>query len=257
MIMRQIAAVFGALIGFMQGATVNAAEIKILCTTALFTALEELAPQFERASGHKLVMSFANAASMTKRIADGEAADVAIITGAGVDDLIKQGKMASGTRVDIARSNVGVAVRAGAPKPDISTPDALKRTLLNAQSIAASSPTGGGASGALVAAVLVRLGIADQVKPKMKYAAGGPGGLVGTLVAKGEAEIGLQQVSELMAAPGVDIVGSLPAVLETATQFSAGIPASAKAAEAGKALVTFLTTPAAAAVIKAKGLEPS
>jgi molybdate transport system substrate-binding protein len=239
------------------GTAVKAAEIKVLCTTALFTSLEELAPQFERASGHKLVMSFANAASMTKRIADGEVADVAIVAGAGVDDLIKQGKVLPASRVDIARSEIGVAVRAGAPKPDISSPEAFKRALLAAKSIAASSPTGGGASGAHVAAMLMRLGIAEEVKSKMKYAAGGPGGLVGSLVAKGEAEIGLQQIAELLAAPGAELVGPLPEALQGATQFSAAIAANAKEAEAGRALVKFLTTPEAAAVIKAKGLKPS
>jgi hypothetical protein len=123
------AAAAAGLIGALISATVvTAAEIKILCTTALFTALEELAPQFERASGHKLVMSFANAVSMTKRIADGEAADVAIVAGAGVDELIKQGKVIPGSRVDIARSEIGVAVRAGAPKPDISSPVLTLRT---------------------------------------------------------------------------------------------------------------------------------
>src|SRR5258708_7656516 len=172
------AAAAGLIGALVSGTVVKAAEIKVLCTTALFTALEELGPQFERASGHKLVMSFANAVSMTKRIAEGEAADVTIIAGAGVDDLIKQGKVMPGSRVDIARSEIGVAVRAGAPKPDISSPMALKHALLAAKSIAASSPTGGGASGTHVATMLAGLGIADEVKPKMKYAAGGPGGLV-------------------------------------------------------------------------------
>ena len=252
------AAAAAGLIGALISATVvTAAEIKVLCTTALFTALEELGPRFERASGHKLVMSFANAVSMTKRIAEGEAADVTIIAGAGVDDLIKQGKVMPGSRVDIARSEIGVAVRAGAPKPDISSPEAFKHALLAAKSIAASSPTGGGASGTHVAAMLVGLGIADAVRPKIKYAAGGPGGLVGSLVAKGEAEIGLQQIAELLAAPGVELVGPLPGALQSATQFSAGIPTNAKEAEAGKALVRFLTTPEAATVIKAKGLKPS
>jgi molybdate transport system substrate-binding protein len=244
----------GLLLG--TGAPVNAAEIKVLCTTALFTAMEELAPKFEQASGHKLVMTFANAASLAQRVGGGEAADVAIVTGAGVDDLIKQGRMAPGSRADIARSGVGIAVRAGAPKPDISTPEAVKRALIAAKSIAASSPTGGGASGAHFAAVLTRLGITDQVKSKIKYAAGGPGGLVGTLVAKGEAEIGVQQIPELIAAPGAELVGPLPGDLQSLTQFSAGIPVNAKEKGAATALVKFLATPAAVAVIKAKGLEP-
>ena len=234
----------------------DAAEIKLFCTTALNKAMEELAPAFERANGHKLAMTFASAASLAKRVAEGEAADVAIVSAPAVDDLIKQGRMAPGGRVDIAKSGMGVAVRAGAAKPDISSPEAFKRTLLSTKAIAASNPAGGGASGTHFAAVLERLGIADAVKSKLKYSGGGLGGLAGTLVANGEAEIGVQQISELMAAGGVDIVGPLPAELQNTTQFSAGIPVNAKAPDAGKALIAFLTTPAARNVLKIKGLEP-
>ena len=201
-------------------------------------------------------MTFASAASLAKRVADGEDADVAIVSAGAVDDLIKQGRMAEGSRVDIAKSGMGVAVRAGASKPDISTAEAFKRALMNANSIAASNPAGGGASGTHFAAVLERLGIADAVKSKLKYSGGGLGGLAGTLVANGEAEIGVQQISELMAADGIDIVGPLPAELQNTTQFSAGIPVNAKAPDAGKALIAFLTTPAARNVLKIKGLEP-
>src|SRR5437764_5967941 len=137
--------------------------IKVFCTTALNKAREELAPQFERAGGHKLAMTFASAASLAKRVADGEDADVAIVSAGAVDDLIKQGRMAEGSRVDIAKSGMGVAVRAGASKPDISTAEAFKRALMNAKFIAASNPAGSGASGMHFAAVLERLGIADAV----------------------------------------------------------------------------------------------
>ena len=235
----------------------DAAEIKLFCTTALNKAMEQLAPAFERVNGHKLAMTFASAVSLAKRVAEGEAADVAIVSAPAVDDLIKRGRMAPGGRVDIAKSGMGVAVRAGAAKPDIASPEAFRRTLLSAKAIAASNPAGGGASGTHFAAVLERLGIADAVKSKLKYSGGGGlGGLAGTLVANGEAEIGVQQISELMAAGGVDIVGPLPAELQNTTQFSAGIPVNAKAPDAGKALIAFLTTPAACNVLKAKGLEP-
>src|SRR5438874_1964460 len=235
----------------------DAAEIKLFCTTALNKAMEELAPTFERANGHKLAMTFASAASLAKRVAEGEPADVAIVSAPAVDDLIKQGRMAPGGRVDIAKSGMGVAVRAGAAKPDIASPEAFRRTLLSAKAIAASNPAGGGASGTHFAAVLERLGIADAVKSKLKYSGGGLGGLAGTLVANGEAELAVQQISELMAAGGVDIVGPLPAELQNTTQFSAGVPVNAKAPEGGKALIAFLTTPAARTVLKAKGLEPN
>src|SRR5438105_1741715 len=235
----------------------EAGGIKVFCTTALNKAMEELAPQFERAGGRKLALTFASAASLAKRVAEGEDADVAIVSAAAVDDLIKQGRMAEGSRVDIAKSGMGVAVRAGAPKPDISTAEAFKRALMNAKSIAASNPAGGGASGMHFAAVLERLGIGDAVRPKLRYSGGGLGGLAGTLVANGEAELAVQQISELMAAGGVDIVGPLPAELQNTTQFSAGVPVNAKAPEAGKALIALLMTPAARSVLKAKGLEPN
>jgi molybdate transport system substrate-binding protein len=233
-----------------------ATEIKVYCTTALNKAMEELGPRFERASGHKLAMTFASAASLAKRIADGERPDVAIVSAGAVDELIKQGRMAPGSRVDVAKSGLGVAVRAGATKPDIASPEAFKRALMAANAIAASNPAGGGASGTHFAAVLVRLGIAEAVKPKLKYSGGGLGGLAGTLVANGEAELGVQQISELMAAPGVDIVGPLPAELQNTTQFAAGIPVNAQGPDAGKALIAFLVTPGARDVLKAKGLEP-
>jgi molybdate transport system substrate-binding protein len=201
-------------------------------------------------------MTFASAASLAKRVADGEGPDVAIVAAPALDDLIKQGRVA-GSRVDIAKSGMGVAVRAGAAKPDIATAEAFKRALLGAKAIAASNPAGGGASGTHFAAVLVRLGIADAVAAKLKYSGGGMGGLAGTLVANGEAELGVQQISELVAAGGVDIVGPLPPELQNTTQFSAGVPVNVKAPEAGRALIAFLATPAARAVLKAKGLEPS
>jgi molybdate transport system substrate-binding protein len=230
-------------------------DIAVYCTTALNKTMEDLSPQFERASGHKLVLTFASAASLAKRVADGEGPDAAIVAGPALDDLIKSGRV-GGSRVDIAKSGMGVAVRAGAAKPDISTTEAFKRALMNAKAIAASNPAGGGASGTHFAAVLTRLGIAEAIQPKLKYSGGGLGGLAGTLVANGDAELGVQQISELMAAGGVDIVGPLPAELQNTTQFSAGVPVNAKAPDAGRALIAFLATPAACAVLKAKGLEP-
>jgi molybdate transport system substrate-binding protein len=231
------------------------ATISVYCTTALNKAMEDLAPQFAHATGHQLTLTFASAASLAKRVADGEAPDVAIVAGPALDDLIKAGRV-RGSRVDVAKSGMGVAVRAGAGKPDISTAEAFKQTLLAAKAIAASNPAGGGASGTHFAAVLTRLGIAEVIQPKLKYGAGGLGGLAGTLVANGEAELGVQQISELMAAGGVDIVGPLPAELQNTTQFSAGVPANAKMPGEGRTLIAFLATPAARAVLKAKGLEP-
>jgi len=234
----------------------DAAEIKVLSSAALAGVIEELAPRFERETGHKVAMAFDNSATLTKRIVDGETGDVVILTGSGIDSLIKQGKVVPGSRVDIARSGIGVAVRKGAPKPDISSPEALKRTLLVAKSVAYSDPARGGASSVHFVKVLERLGIAAEVKTKAKLSKGGPGGLAGDIVAKGDAEIAIQQIPELVAVSGVDVVGPLPGDLQSFMLLATGIMANAKQPEAGKALVKFLTTPASVSVIKAKGLEP-
>lgn len=249
--------VLAVLTALTHGAVADAAEIKVLSTTALTAVMEELAPQFERQSGHKVAISFATAASLSKRIAEGETADVAILTGAGIEDLTKQGKVVPGSRVDLARSSIGVAVRKGAPKPDISSPEALKRALLAAQSVTYSDPAGGGASGVHFAKVLERLGIAAEVKAKTKLSKGGPGGSVGEIVAKGDAEIGVWMIPEFMAVSGVDVIGPLPADLQNAMLIAAGILVNSKESETGKALIRFLTTPASVSVIKAKGLEPN
>ncbi len=181
--------VLAVLTPVIQSGVTDAAEIKVLSSTALEGVIEELKPQFERETGHKLAVGIANSATVTKRIVGGEAADVIILTGSGIDGLIKQGKIVPGSRVDIARSGIGVAVRKGALKPDISTPEALKRTLLAAKSVAYSDPARGGASAAHFLKVLERLGIAAEVQAKAKLSPGGPGGLAGDIVARGDAEI--------------------------------------------------------------------
>ncbi len=234
----------------------NNAEIKLLSTTALKTSIDELTAQFESACGKKLVASYAPSTQIAKRVAEGEFADVAVTTGAGIDNLIKQGRIAPGTRVDIARSAIGIAVRPGTPRPDISSVAAFSQALLAAKSIGMSNPNGGGASGIHLWSVFERLGIADALKPKTIFGPGGPAGLIGLYLLRGEVEIGLQQMPELMAVPGVDVVGPVPGEMQSITIFAAGIPTNAKDAETGKALEKFLTTPTATAVIKAKGMQP-
>jgi molybdate transport system substrate-binding protein len=235
----------------------NKAEIKLLSTTALKTSIDELTAQFESTSGKKLVASYAPSTQIAKRVAEGEFADIAIVTGAGIDNLIKQSRVVPGTRVDIARSAIGVAVRPGTPRPDISSVAAFKQALLAAKSIGMSNPQGGGASGIYLWSVFERLGIADALKPKTIFGPGGPAGLIGLYLMRGEVEIGLQQMPELMAVPGVDVVGPVPGEMQSITIFSAGIPTVASDAATGKTLAKFLTTPAASAVIKGKGMDPA
>jgi molybdate transport system substrate-binding protein len=228
----------------------GAVEIKVLSTQAPEQAYRELVPQFEKASGHTVTTVFTGTLDVQKRIAAGEAYDLIIMAGPALDDFIKSGKIAPGSRVNIARSGVGVAVRAGAPKPDIGTTEAVKKTLLAAKSIGYST----GPSGVYLTGLFQRLGVADAIKGKLKQTPTGV--FVGNIVADGTAEIGFQQVSELAHFPGVDFVGPLPADIQEITVFSAGIQVGAKQVDAAKDWVKFLTAPAAASAFKSKGLEP-
>jgi molybdate transport system substrate-binding protein len=190
---------------------------------------------------------------LSRRFTGGEAADLIVVDSGALDALIKQGKVLPG-RTDVARTGIGICVRKGAPHPDVSSAAALKRALLAAKSIAHTAPAGGGITAAHIMRMFDKLGIAAEVTPKVKLAAGGPNGRVSVLVSSGEAEIGLQQVSELMSNPEVDVIGMLPAELQQITTYSAGITASAKQGEAAKAFIRQLATPAAMAIYKTKGL---
>jgi molybdate transport system substrate-binding protein len=227
------------------------AEINAFISTAIKAATDELLPPFERASGHSIRASYAPSGALIPRFDRGEPVDVPAI-----DTLIKQGKIAGG-RADLARTGIGIAVRKGAPKPDVSSAEALKRALLAAKTVGHAAPAGGSITAAHIQGVFQRLGIAAQVTPKVKLAAGGPNGRVSVLVSSGEAEIGLQQVSELISNPEVEVIGMLPAELQLITIYSAGVTTSAREAEAAKALIKALTTPSAAPIYKAKGLDPA
>jgi molybdate transport system substrate-binding protein len=231
-------------------------EIKVLSTTAMKMVFEAIAPRFESESGHRLVVELGPSLRQEKRLGEGEAADVAIVTRAGAEDLIARGKIAAGSLVDVARSSIGVCVAQGAPRPDISSAAAFKRAMLAAKSVALSKPVGGGASGVHMAKVFEQLGITRAMAAKSHYGAGGAAGLAGLVVRRGEAEIGIQQMSELMAVPGIDVVGRLPPELQSVTMFTGALPTSASHAEAGRALLQFLKTPDVKNVIKSKGLEP-
>jgi molybdate transport system substrate-binding protein len=228
----------------------NAAEINVLSTQATEEAYRELVPQFEKATGHKVTTVFTGTLGAQKRLADGESYDMIIMSSPSIDAQIKAGKVVAGSRVDIAKSGVGVGVPKGAPKPDISTTEALKKSLMAAKSIGYST----GPSGAYMVSLFEKLGLADQVKDKLKQTPTGV--FVGTIIASREVEIGFQQVSELSNFPGVDYVGPLPADVQNTTVFSTGMIVDAKEAEAAKALVKYLTSPEAGSAFKKRGMEP-
>ena len=231
-------------------AMTNAAEIRVLSTQATEEAYRELVSQFEKETGHKVSTIFTGTLDVQKRLAAGENYDMIIMAGPAIDAQIKAGKAVAGSRVDIAKSGVAVGVPSGAPKPDISTTEALKKTVLAAKSIGYST----GPSGVYIMKLFERLGVADQVKDRLKQTPTGV--FVGTIIANREVEIGFQQVSELGNFPGVDYVGPLPADVQQTTVFSSGIIVDAKEPGAAKALVKFLTTSEAGAAFKKRGMEP-
>ncbi|MEQ5843585.1 substrate-binding domain-containing protein [Paraburkholderia acidicola] len=242
-------------VGFGTIGAAHADEVKVMISGGFAAAYRELGPQFEHASGDTLATAWGPSMGTTEnaipvRLARGEPADVLIMVGYALDDLVKAGKVVPGSKVDFARSPIGIAVRAGAPQPDIHSDDALRQTLLAAKSIAYSDS----ASGAYVASELFKkLGIEAQVKGKSRMIPAEP---VGNVVARGEAEIGFQQVSELLPVKGVTVVGKLPDDVQQYTTFSAGIAAGSKDPAGAQALIHFLASPAAAPVISRSGLEP-
>lgn len=239
----------------LQPVAPRSAEIRVITSGAFTEAYKMLTPMFEKESGHKVISAYGasmgNAPdAIPARLARGEAVDVVIMAAPALDDLIKAGKVMPGSRVDLVRSSIGFAVRSGAPKPDISTVPKLKAALLEAKSIAYSAS----ASGVYFSTVLLqKLGIAGEVLPKSKRILSER---VGTIVARGEAELGLQQVSELVPIAGIAYIGPLPDEVQQNTLFSAGIVMGAKEPEAARAMIKFFTSTAAAPVIAKTGLEP-
>jgi molybdate transport system substrate-binding protein len=234
----------------------RADEIKVVTSGGFTAAYLELVPEYEASTHNKLATEFGPSMGTTHnaipiRLERGEAIDVVIMAGPALDDLIKQGKVRAGSRVDLVKSYIGMAVKAGAPRPDISTVDALKKTLLAAKSIAYSDS----ASGVYLSTELFpKLGIVDQIKNKSRKIEADP---VGGVVATGEFEIGFQQISELRPVKGIDIVGVLPPGAQRVTIFAAGIPTTATHPDAAKALIEWLASPAAYTAIKKSGLEPA
>jgi molybdate transport system substrate-binding protein len=236
-------------------APARAADLDVLATTAMKSALDAIAPHFAGPSGHTPHFVYGPSGALAKRVTAGERVDLVILAG-GIDDLIEQGRVLRDSRVDIAAARIGVAVRKGAPKPDISSPEAFRHTLLAARSVAFAGPASGGASGVYLLQMFERLGIAADVNAKARFARGGPDGMVSALVASGEAEIGLQQIPEIRSVDGVDLVGPLPDPLQTVTVYAAGILVAAEHPDAARSLLAFLRKPSSAAWLRVKGLEP-
>jgi molybdate transport system substrate-binding protein len=233
-----------------QSAAANAAEIRVMCSNGLKAVMEELAPQFERATGHKVVVQYGLAAGFKQQIDSGAAVDMAVLTPQLIDDLIKQGKMSADTRSVIARTGLGLMIRAGAQKPDVRNTDAFKRTLLNAKSIAFAKE---GASGVAFTATVQRLGMTDTLKPKFKATASGEE--VNDLVVKGNADFGVLPLSEILAVRGAELGGMFPADIQTYIVMATAVSANAKQAAAARDLIKFVMSPAALPTIKAKGME--
>jgi len=241
-------------LGLFSLASASAADVKVLTAGAFKQVVLALVPEFEKQTGNKVVVDNDTAGGLKKRIESGEAFDVAVITPAVIDELAGAGKIAAGSRVNLASVSIGVVVKEGAPKPDVSTVDAFKRALLEARSVAYIDPASGGSSGIYIDKLLERLGIADQVRPKAKLK---KGGYVAELIVSGEAELGLHQISEIVPVKGAALVGPLPKDIQNTTTYAAGLSASPQNKDAAQALIKMFSGPAAAAVLKSKGMEPA
>lgn len=232
----------------------HAAELKVLTAGAFKATVVALVPEYEKATGNKVVVDNDTTGALAKRIDGGETFDVVVMTPAAVDDLVAKGKVAPGSRTNLARVGVGVMVKAGALRPDVSTVDAFKHAVLAAKSVAYIDPASGGSSGIYVAKLMQQLGIADEIKPKLKLK---QGGYVADLIESGEAELGIHQISEIVPHESVTLVGPLPKEIQNYTVYTAGIATTTKSPEAAKALIAIFGSPSALALYKAKGMEPA
>jgi molybdate transport system substrate-binding protein len=251
--MGRLAACFAALI--LAAQTASAAEIKVFSTVGVKSVMEELVPKFEKATGHKLNITWSTAALLAKRVQAGEQADALILIKGNIETLLKDGKVMPGTETIFTQSIFAVGVKAGAPKPDISTPEAFKKSLLAAKAISYTDPATGGASGVYTAKQIERMGITEQMKGKTKHPLSG--GFSGSLLTNGEADIAINSKPELLSVPGVDVVGPLPGDMAFTVIYDAGVQTGAAQVDAAKALVKYLMSAEAQAMFKAKGFDPA
>ncbi|HZL30825.1 MAG TPA: substrate-binding domain-containing protein [Pseudolabrys sp.] len=250
----KLAALAGLSLTVAVAPAASAAEIKVLTAGAFKQVVLALVPNFERETGYKVTVANDTAGGLKKRIEGGEAFDVAVITPVVIDALMAQKLLAPGSRVDLASVGVGVVVKEGAPKPDITTVDAFKRALLAAKSVAYIDPKSGGSSGIYIDKLLERLGIAAEVRPKAKLKMGG---YVAELIVSGEAELGIHQISEIVPVKGATLVGPLPKEIQLTTTYAAGLSASTKDKEAAQSLIKAFHGAAAAKLLKSKGMDPA
>jgi molybdate transport system substrate-binding protein len=249
----RVIAAFLSLSLFAGSRPARADEIKVMASVALKSTLDDLAAKFESTGGGKVTMVYGLAAQLKQRVSNGEADDVAILIRPMMEDLLKQGKLTGGSLANVGGTPVAIAIRAGAPKPDIGTVDALKHTLIVAKSISYADPAKGGASGVYFAKVVEQLGLTDELRAKTILV---PGAQAPELVAKGEAELGVAQGSEIIPVAGAEVLGPLPGNLGSVTLFTAGIATTSKGPDAAKAFIKFITGPDATPVLKAKGFGP-
>jgi molybdate transport system substrate-binding protein len=235
---------------FVSAGIAHAADVNVMASMAIKEVYLELVPQFETISGRRVATNWVGSADIMKRMKAGESTDLVIVAADAIDELTNLGKIVPGSRVDLVKSGIGVAVRAGAQKPDISSGEALKRALLGAKSIAYSS----GPSGTYLSGLFQRMGIADALKGKLVQAPSGTP--VGGFIARGDAEIGFQQVSELLPVAGIDFVGPLPPDIQSITVFSGAVHVGATEPGAARDLLRFLASPASAPVMRRRGMEP-
>lgn len=238
-----------------QAALANAADIRVFSTVGIKNVLEEVIPQFEKTSGYKVNVTWSTAALLTKRVQSGEQADALLLIKNNIETLLKEGKVVPGTEALFGQSVFAVGVKSGAPKPNVSTVDALKQSLLAAKGVSYSDPASGGASGVYIAKQIERMGIAEQMKGKTKHPPSG--GLAGTLLISGEADIAINSKPELLSVPGVDVVAPLPGDLAFTVVYEAAVQTGSTQVEAANAFVKYLRSPEAQAVFKGKGYDPA